>query len=52
MIPTLEQDIEALVAEVADPREAEALRTLLEVAAQMEWQPKPETTYRPFVYPH
>jgi hypothetical protein len=43
---------DALVAEVADPREAEALRTMLEAAVRIEWQPKPDTTYRPFVYPH
>ena len=52
MTPTLEQDVEALAAEIADEREAEALQLLFEVASRTEWQPEADTSYKPFVYPH
>lgn len=52
MTPTLEQDLEALVAELDDAQEAEALQLLMEVATANGWEPKPDDTYRPFVYPH
>jgi len=52
MATTLEQDLAALVAEVADPKEAEALERLLELATHTAWQPKADDTYKPFIYPH
>lgn len=52
MNPPLEQDLEALVAELSDKQEAEALQLLMEVATQTPWEPKVEVEYKPFVYPH
>jgi hypothetical protein len=52
MAPTLEQDVEALAAELTDPEEARALVALLDLATAVDWQPGQDDGYRPFVYPH
>ena len=52
MTPTLEQDVDALVAEIDDEQEAEALRQLFEAVSRTGWQPEADSSYKPFVYPH
>lgn len=53
MFDRLAQELEALVATVEDPAEAEALRTLFALAAELEVEPEGEADhYKPFVYPH
>jgi hypothetical protein len=53
MFDRLVQELEALVATVEDPSEAEALRALFALAAELEVKVETEADhYKPFVYPH
>jgi len=53
MFDRLAQELEALAATVEDAAEAEALRALFALAAELEVEPEAgDDHYKPFVYPH